>query len=159
MSPTGLQIQAQKWDHTQLRIWVWSHLQWNEVKETPLRTAEVWQQNANPREAAIPSSKDEIPCLIYFLLYFECFISDFYISFPLPSSLKNCSQADLLTRLPQKSHPPYPEWSWTRNLPLDAPISPVNILKMVVFPAPFTPSKPKHWVVGKKGRNVTMLYL
>ena len=27
--------------------------------------------------------------------------------------------------------------------------SPVNILKVVVFPAPFTPNKPKHWE-GKK---------
>lgn len=59
--------------------------------------------------------------------------------------------------LPLKSHLAYPEWSWTRNLPLDAPISPVSILKMVVFPAPFTPSKPKHWVMRQKGRNATML--
>ena len=30
----------------------------------------------------------------------------------------------------------------------DAPMSPVNILKVVVFPAPFTPSRPKHWPSG-----------
>lgn len=157
MGLTGLHTPAQKWDHTQLRIWVWSHWQWNDTEEPPLRAAEGRQQSANAGEATIISSKDDISCLIYFCS--QCFVSDFYISFPLPFSLKNCSQAGLLTRFPQKSRPSYPEWSWTCNLPLDAPISPVSILKMVVFPAPFTPSKPKHWVVRKKSRNVTILYL
>ena len=37
--------------------------------------------------------------------------------------------------------------------PLVGIMSPVSILKMVVFPAPFTPRRPKHWFEGEKKKK------
>lgn len=39
--------------------------------------------------------------------------------------------------------------------PLEGIMSPVSILKMVVFPAPLTPRSPKHWFGGRK-RHVNL---
>ena len=43
-------------------------------------------------------------------------------------------------------------WEAMTASPVDARVSPVSIRKVVVLPAPFTPSRPKH-CGGEKWRN------
>lgn len=149
MSPSGLQ----KW-----KMWGSRWDEWNEVEETPLR-----QQNTTLRKQVCHLQhlqRIKFPAFFIFALpWIFGFVSDFnFLFFFAIQPYKQFPGWSAHAPSPEITSP-YPEWSWTRNLPLDAPISPVSILKMVVFPAPFTPSRPKHWVVEKKGRNVTTLYL
>lgn len=96
MGPSGLQ----KW-----QIWGSRWDEWNEVEETPLRTAEVRQQNTTLRKQVCYLQRIKFPAFLIFALpWMFSFVSDFNFFFSLSSSLIKNFQADLLTRLPLKSH-------------------------------------------------------
>lgn len=94
MSPSGLQ----KW-----KMWGSRWDEWNEVEETPVR-----QQNTTLRKQVCHLQhlqRIKFPAFFIFALpWIFGFVSDFNFFFSLPSSLINSFQADLLTRLPLKSH-------------------------------------------------------
>lgn len=50
----------------------------------------------------------------------------------------------------------YPVLFLIRIFPLEGITSPVSILKIVVFPAPFTPRRPKHWLEREKKKGVNL---